>query len=124
MRKLVYLIVCCLFGICNLSAQTIEGENILLTYVFTFSPMDNSEHNTGDGRPDSNRFGATINGKDLSVKARTDLPARVEIRKANGTIIVKQDFINETDIIVPTTGDYTIRISSSNTIVEGSFTAK
>lgn len=124
MRKLVYLIVCCLFGICNLSAQTIESENILLTHVFTFSPMDNSEHNTGDGRPDSNRFGATIKGKDLSIRARTDLPARVEICKSNGIIVVKQDFINETEVIVPTTGDYTIRISSGNTIVEGSFTAK
>lgn len=124
MRKLVYLIVCCLFGICNLSAQTIDSEKILLTLVFTFSPMDNSEHNTGDGRPDSNRFSATIKGKDLSIKAHTDLPAHVEICKANGTIVVKQDFINETEVLVPTTGDYTIRISSGNTIVEGSFTAK
>lgn len=127
MKKLLFLVVCCLMGICNLSAQTVEGENIILTRVFTFSPiapMDDSGHNTSDGRPDSNQIRATIKGKDLSVKADTGMPARAEVRKENGTLVASQDFIDETEISVPATGNYTIRISSGKTTVEGSFTAK
>lgn len=124
MKNIFFLVVCCLLGINNLSAQAVVGENILLTYVFTFTPMDNSEHNTNDKRPDPNRFGATINGKDLSVKADTDMPARAEVRKENGALVARQDFIDETEISLPAAGNYTIRISSGKTTVEGSFTAK
>ena len=53
--------------------------------------MDNSEHTQGDGRPDSNQIRATINGKDISVKANTDMPARAEVRKENGALVARQD---------------------------------
>lgn len=127
MKKLFFLVVCCLMGICNLSAQTVEGENIILTRVFTFSPiapMDDSEHNPDNRRPDPNRFGATIKGKDLFVKADTDMPARAEVRKENGALVASQDFMDETEISLPAAGNYTIRISSGKTTVEGRFTAK
>lgn len=127
MKKLLFLVVCCLMGICNLSAQTVEGENIILTRVFTFSPiapMDDSEHNPDNRRPDPNRFGATIKGKDLFVKADTGMPARAEVRKENGALVASQDFIDETEISVPAAGNYTVCISSGKTTVEGRFTVK
>ena len=127
MKNIFFLVVCCLLGICDLSAQAVVGENIILTRVFTFSPvvpMDNSEHTQGDGRPDSNQIRATINGKDISVKADTDMPARAEVRKENGALVARQDFIDETEISLPAAGNYTVRISSGKTTVEGSFTAK
>lgn len=52
------------------------------------------------------------------------MPARAEVRKENGALVASQDFIDETEISVPATGNYTIRISSGKTTVEGSFTAK
>lgn len=108
MKNIFFLVVCCLLGICDLSAQAVVGENIILTRVFTFSPvvpMDNSEHTQGDGRPDSNQIRATINGKDISVKANTDMPARAEVRKENGALVARQDFIDETEISLPAAGN-------------------
>ncbi len=93
-------------------------------YFSPIAPMDDSEHNPDNRRPDPNRFGATIKGKDLFVKADTDMPARAEVRKENGALVASQDFIDETEISVPATGNYTIRISSGKTTVEGRFTAK
>ena len=125
MKKLFFLVVCCLLGISNLSAQAVDGENIILTYVFTFSPIapfDDTEH--GGKEKDPNRFGATIKGKDLSVKAETGMPARAEVRKENGALVAQQDFIDETEISLPAAGNYIVRISSGKTTVEGSFTAK
>lgn len=125
MKKLFFLVVCCLLGISNLSAQAIDGESIILTRVFTFSPVapfDDSEY--GGKEKDPNRFGATIKGKDLTIKADTDMPARAEVRKENGALVAQQDFIDETEISVPAAGNYTVRISSGKTTVEGSFTAK
>lgn len=99
------------------------GEKILLLPIHTCIPMD-SDHNNGRGETDFNQICAIIKGKDLYVKAGTDMPARAEIRKENGTLVVRQDFFDETEISVPKAGNYTLRISSGKTIVEGNFTAK
>ena len=125
MKKLFLSVVCCLLGISNLSTQAVEGKSIILTPVFTFSPIapfDDTEY--GGKEKDPNRFGACIRGKDLTIKADTDMPARAEVRKENGALVAQQDFIDETEISLPAAGNYTIRISSGKTTVEGSFTAK
>lgn len=88
--------------------------------------MDN-DRDIGRGETDPNRFRATVNGKDkdIMVKADTDLPAHVEIRRETTSgVVAKQDFIDETEITLPSAGIYTIRISSGNTTVEGRFYAK
>lgn len=56
------------------------GEKILLLPIHTCIPMD-SDHNNGRGETDFNQICAIIKGKDLYVKAGTDMPARAEIRK-------------------------------------------
>ena len=99
------------------------GEKILLLPIHTCIPMD-SDHNNGRGETDFNQICAIIKGKDLSVKAGTDMPARAEIRKENGALVARLDFLDETEISVPEAGNYTLRISSGKTTVEGNFTAK
>ena len=86
--------------------------------------MDN-DRDVGRGETDPNRFRATVNGKDIMVKADTDLPAHVEIRReTTGSVVAKQNFIDETEITLPSAGIYTIRISSGKTTVEGRFYVK
>lgn len=125
MKKLFFLVVCYLLGISNLSAQNVEGENIILTCVFTFSPVVPFEDTEFGGKEtDPNRFCATINGKDLSIKVDTGLPARAEVCKENGALVAQQDFMDETEISLPAAGNYIVRILSGKTTVEGRFTAK
>lgn len=126
MKKHSLLLFFCLLSMCSMFAQLSAtiGEDILLFPINMCIPMDN-DRDTGIGETDPNRFRATVNGKDIMVKADTDLPAHVEIRReTTGGVVAKQDFIDETEITLPSAGIYTIRISSGNTAVEGRFYAK
>ena len=100
------------------------GEDILLFPTNMCIPMDN-DRDMGRGETDPNRFRATVNGKDIMVKADTDLPAYVEVRcETTGGVVAKQDFIDEIEITLPYAGIYKFRFSSGNTAVEGRFYAK
>lgn len=125
MKHKILFSLLCLMYLSSIFAQTsiVIGDMIYLFPVHTCVPMDN-DHNNDRDKTDFNQIRATINGKDLSVKADTGMPARVEVCKENGALVARQDFMDETEISLPTAGNYTVRISSGKTTVEGSFTAK
>lgn len=125
MKHKIVISLLCLMSLSSVFAQAPLGigDMIYLFPVHTCVPMDN-DHNNGRDETDPNQIRAIINGKDLSIKADTDMPARAEVRKENGALVARQDFIDETEISLPAAGNYTIRISSGKTTVEGSFTAK
>lgn len=125
MKHKIVIFLLCLMSLSSVFAQAPLGigDMIYLFPVHTCVPMDN-DHNNGRDETDPNQIRATINGKDLSIKADTDMPARAEVRKENGALVARQDFMGETEISLPAAGNYTVRISSGKTTVEGSFTAK
>ncbi len=126
MKKHSLLLFFCLLSMCSMFAQLTAtiGEDILLFPTNMCIPMDN-DRDMGRGETDPNRFRATVNGKDIMVKADTDLPAYVEVRcETTGGVVAKQDFIDETEMTLPSAGIYMIRISSENTAVDGRFYAK
>ena len=125
MKHKIVISLLCLMSLSSVFAQAPIGigDMIYLFPVHICVPMDN-DHNNDRDKTDFNQIRATINGKDLSIKVDTGMPARAEVRKENGALVARQDFIDETEISLPAAGNYTVRISSGKTTVEGSFTAK
>lgn len=88
MKHKILFFLLCLMYLSPIFAQTSVaiGDIIYLFPVHICVPMDN-DHNNDRDKTDFNQIRATINGKDLSVKADTGMPARAEVRKENGALI-------------------------------------
>lgn len=123
MKKRLLVCTMCLLGIGYVSAQlSMREQVIILTEVITCSPLDDNLKDDGRDRPDPTQFRATQDENTITAKADTEDIAHVAIRnQATGTTIVNQDFWDETTIVVPAKGTYTISITSGGTTVEGQF---
>ena len=118
MKKLL-VIALCVLGICNASGMVRE---IILTELYSIIPLDDPLDEGRGGRPEPNRFHASVDGNELFVGAYTDVPAYVEvIDEETGEVVVEEEFIDETEVTIAQTGSYIVQIYSGNTVMTGEF---
>lgn len=119
--KKFFILALLVLGICNARVFGMSQE-IILTELYSILPLDDPERETLGGRPDPNRFHATIDGDQLFVGAHTEMPAYVEvIDQETGEVVAEEEFVDETEISVEDAGSYTIQIYSGNTVMTGEF---
>ena len=119
--KKVFFLALFILGICNASAFGMEQE-IVLTELYSIAPLDDANRETLGGRPEPNRIGATIDGTRMRVNARTGAPVYVEvINQSTGEVVVEEEFVEETEAIIPQAGSYFIQVYTGNSVVGGEF---
>ena len=119
--KKVFIIALFILGIYNASAFAMVQE-IHLAEMYSMTPFDDAMNESNGGRPNPNRFHASIDGNHLSVGADTDAPAYVEvIDEETGEVVVEEEFVDETEISIEDAGSYTVQIYSGNTVMTGEF---
>ena len=119
--KKILIIALFILGMCNVSVFGMVQE-IILTELCSVMPLDDAEYKEQGGRPEPNRFHASIDGNQLSVGADTDAPAYVEvIDEETGDVIAEEEFEGETEISIEDAGSYTVQIYSGNTVMTGEF---
>ena len=120
MKKLLTIALFVL-GMCNVSVFGMVQE-IILTELYSFMPIDDPGDEGRGGRPEPNRFQASIDGNELSVGAYTDMPAYVEvIDPVTGEIVVEEEFEGVTEATINQAGSYIVQIYSGNTVMTGEF---
>lgn len=119
--KKVFFLALFILGICNASAFGMEQE-IVLNELYSIAPLDDANRETLGGRPDPNQIRATIDGTRMRVNARTGAPVYVEvINQSTGEVIVEEEFVEETEAIIPQAGSYFIQVYTGNSVVGGEF---
>jgi hypothetical protein len=120
MKKILILALFVL-GMCNASAFGMTQE-IILTELYSIMPLDDAEYEGRGGRPEPNRFHASVDGNELFVGAYTEMPAYVEvIDQETGEVVAVEEFEDETEISIETAGSYIVQIYSGNTVMTGEF---
>ena len=85
-------------------------------------PFDDPERETVGERPDPTQIRATIDGTRMRVNARTGAPVYVEvINQSTGEVVVEEEFVEETEAIIPQAGSYFIQVYTGNSVVGGEF---
>ena len=119
--KKFFILALLVLGICNARVFGMSQE-IILTELYSILPLDDPERETLGGRPDPNRFHATIDGNQLSVSTDADERAYVEvIDQETGEVVVEEEFLEETETTIDQAGSYIVQIYSGNTIMTGEF---
>ena len=123
MKKLL-IFALCLLGICNARAEMMTAQEIILTEVYHMQPWDGKESD-GHLEPGHTRtnFLASVDANELYIGADTDAPAYVEVIDPNtGEMITDEEFVGETTIYIPQSGDYELYIyTESGTVMAGEF---
>lgn len=119
--KKILIIALFVLGMCNVSVFGMVQE-IILTELYSIIPLDDPLDEGRGGRPNPNRFHASIDDNQLSVGADTDAPAYVEvIDEETGEVVAEEEFEGETEIFIEDAGAYTVQIYSGNTVMTGEF---
>lgn len=123
--KKFFILALLVLGICNARVFGMSQE-IILTELYSIMPLDDPERETLGGRPDPNRFHATIDGDQLSVSTDTDERAYVEvIDQETGEIVAEEEFEGETTMSIPEEGNYEVYIyTESGTVLVGEFSVE
>ncbi|MBQ2439229.1 MAG: hypothetical protein II267_04985 [Paludibacteraceae bacterium] len=121
MKKL-FILALFVLGMCNAPVFGMEQE-IVLTELYSIMPLDDPDDDGAGEGPDPTRIRATIDGTRMRVNARTGgAPVYVEvINQSTGEAVVEEEFIDETETILPQAGAYIVQIYSGNTIMTGEF---
>ncbi len=120
MKKLL-IIALLVHGICNASVFGMNQE-IILEEFYSIVPLDDSQEMDKGGRPDPNRFCATIEGRQLFIEADTREPIYIEVvSKKSGEVVATREFIGSSAILIPQSGAYTLRLYSGNSVFAGEF---
>ena len=120
MKKLL-VIALFVLGICNVSVFGMVQE-IILTELYSVMPLDDPGDDAAGRRPNPTLFRVTLHDNTLSVSADTDMPAYVEvIDEDTGEVVVKEDFVDETEATIDQAGSYIVQIYSGNTVMTGEF---
>lgn len=123
MKKL-FILALFVLGMCNASVFGMVQE-IILTELYSIMPLDDPERETIGGRPNPTQIYATIDGNHLSVGAYTEMPAYVEvINQETGEVVADEEFEDETEISIETSGSYTVQIYAGNSVMTGEFEVK
>ena len=120
MKKLL-IIALFVLGICNAPVFGMVQE-VTLTEVYSIMPLDDPEYEVDNGRPDPNRFHATIDGHQLLIDSDTHEPIYIEIvSKKSGKVVAAGEFVGSTAIHVSRSGAYTLQLYSGNSVFAGEF---
>ena len=120
MKKL-FILALFVLGMCNAPVFGMEQE-IVLTELYSIMPLDDPDDDGAGGRPDPNQIRATIDGTRMRVNARTGAPVYIEvINQSTGEVVVEEEFVEETEAIIPQAGSYFIQVYTGNCVVGGEF---
>lgn len=120
MKKL-FILALFILGMCNAPVFGMEQE-IVLTELYSIMPFDDPERETVGERPDPTQIRATIDGTRMRVNARIGAPVYVEvINQSTGEVVVEEEFVEETEAIIPQAGLYFIQVYTGNSVVGGEF---
>ena len=120
MKKL-FILALFVLGMCNAPVFGMEQE-IVLTELYSVMPFDDPERTTIGRDTDPTRIRATIDGTRMRVNARTGAPVYVEvINQSTGEVVVEEEFVEETEAIIPQAGLYFIQVYTGNSVVGGEF---
>ena len=120
MKKL-FILALFILGMCNAPVFGMEQE-IVLTELYSVMPFDDPERTTIGRDTDPNQIRATIDGARMRVNARTGAPVYVEvINQSTGEVVVDEEFVEETEAIIPQAGSYFIQVYTGNSVVGGEF---
>ena len=118
MKKLL-IFALCLLGICNVYAEMMTAQEIILTEMATMRPWDSkeSDDHLEPGRT-KNRFSASIEANDLYISTDVDAPVYAEvIDQETGEVIADEEFVGETTMSITENGDYELYIYMESGIV-------
>ena len=123
MKKLL-IFALCLLGICNVYAEMMTAQEIILTEMATMRPWDSkeSDDHLEPGRT-KNRFSASIEANDLYISTDVDAPVYAEvIDQETGEVIADEEFVGETTMSITEDGDYELYIyTESGVVLSGEF---
>ena len=102
------------------------AQEIILTELYSMSPLDDPKRDTLGGEPDPTQIYASIDGNQLSIDTGTDAPAYAEvIDPETGETIAEEEFEGETTMSIPEEGDYEVYIyTESGTVMVGEFSVE
>ena len=119
--KKFFILALFVLGMCNAPVFGMEQE-IVLTELYSIMPLDDPDDDGAGGRPEPNRICATIDGTRMRVNARIGAPVYVEvINQSTGEVVVEEEFVEETEAIIPQAGSYFIQVYTGNSVVGGEF---
>jgi len=120
MKKL-FILALFVLGMCNAPVFGLERE-IVLTELYSIMPFDDPERETVGEGPDPNQIRATIDETRMRVNAHIGSPVYVEvINQSTGEVVVEEEFVKETEAIIPQAGSYFIQVYTGNSVVGGEF---
>lgn len=121
MKKLL-IFALCLLGICNVRAEMMTAQEIILIEVYHMQPWDSKDEETV--LPNiGNDIYVSIDENELYVSTGKDAPAYVEVvDKEKGDVVAEEEFVGETTMYVPQEGDYELYIyTESGCVLTGEF---
>lgn len=120
MKKL-FILALFVLGMCNAPVFGMEQE-IVLTELYSIMPWDDPDRTTIGRDPDPTQIRATIDGTRMRVNAHVGSPVYVEvINQSTGEVVVEEEFVEETEAIIPQAGSYFIQVYTGNSVVGGEF---
>lgn len=122
MKKLI-IFALCILGICNAHAEMMTAQEIILTEIATMQPWDNEEKEDKINPIGRTKFHASIDGNQLFVGADTSVRAYAEvIDQRTGEVVEEEEFVGETNMYIPQSGNYELYIySEAGTVMAGEF---
>ena len=123
--KKVLILALFVLGMYNASMFGMAQE-IILTELYSMTPLDDPKRDTEGGAPDPTRIQASIDGNQLNIDTGTDAPAYAEvIDPETGETIAEEEFEGETTMSIPEEGDYEVYIyTESGTVMVGEFSVE
>ena len=120
MKKL-FILALFVLGMCNAPVFGMERESVL-TELYSIMPWDDPDRTTIGRDPDPTQIRATIDGTRMRVNAHIGSPVYVEvINQSTGEVVVEEEFVEETEAIIPQAGSYFIQVYTGNSVVGGVF---
>ena len=124
--KKVFIFALCVLGMCSARAEMMTAQEIILTEMATMQPWDSKDEGTTIRPTIPTEFHASISGNQLFVGVGTDVCAYAEaVDQATGDVVEDEEFVGETNMSIPQSGDYELYIySESGTVMVGEFSVK
>ncbi len=117
MKKLL-IFALCLLGICNARAEMMTAQEIILTETATMQSWDNQDDDKIVLPHDGNSVRAFIQENELYISTDMDAPAYVEvIDNEIDEVVAEEEFVGETTMYIPQSGDYELYIYTESGIV-------
>lgn len=122
MKKLI-IFALCILGMCNARAEMMTAQEIILTEIATMQPWDSKEEEKPFPSTGQTRFHASIDGNQLFVGADASVHAYAEvINQRTGEVVEEEEFVGETNMYIPQSGNYELHIySEAGTVMAGEF---